>query len=519
MQGEQAPAEQIEEGRARVGHEEAAVAGAAQQHRRVAARRALGSEPRERRPAAPRARAPRPSGTAPRLGSALPLRARAREQALHERRARRRRASPSTSRARSSSPRASDGLEERLRRGRARTRSKAVELARQLAPARVHVDAARRAAAPAGRPSAAPRAAARSAAARARAARGAPVLRSRGPTARTARAAAAAAWRGSPPRSASCAGPRARGRSRRRDPPSELPEHEHVGAQRGHGAALVPPTTEPLAGGIVDPLRRTRTLVGVPRRRRGDQRSHPDPERAIPDRARARLQRGPRGRADRGRRRLDRRHRRGGALPARRAGAPARRRAARADGRRLSRRRGARWCCSCTPTRASSRAGARRSSARSPTRRPPGGAFRLRFDEARLRHAGDRARRAPARAPRAACPTATRRCSCAARSSTGAGGIAPVPIFEDLDLVRLIKRSGRLALLLGAGVDLARAATSATACCASVLRNQAALAGYFLRLPRARIAAWYRRRPRGMSSRDRHARCRTSGHATATSGP
>jgi hypothetical protein len=28
-----------------------------------------------------------------------------------------------------------------------------------------------------------------------------------------------------------------------------------------------------------------------------------------------------------------------------------------------------------------------------------------------------------------------------------------------------------------------------------VLRNQAALAGYLLRLPRARVAAWYRQRP------------------------
>jgi len=75
-----------------------------------------------------------------------------------------------------------------------------------------------------------------------------------------------------------------------------------------------------------------------------------------------------------------------------------------------------------------------------------------------------------------------------------AGGIAPVPIFEDLDLVKLIKRGGRLALLPQ------RARTSArryerNGALRQVLRNQAALAGYFLRLPRARVAAWYRRRP------------------------
>ena len=77
-----------------------------------------------------------------------------------------------------------------------------------------------------------------------------------------------------------------------------------------------------------------------------------------------------------------------------------------------------------------------------------------------------------------------------------AGGLAPVPIFEDLDLLRLIKREGRLALLSApAWTSGRRYARNGVA--RQWLRNQVALAGYFLRLPRARIAAWYRRRPAG----------------------
>jgi rSAM/selenodomain-associated transferase 2 len=75
-----------------------------------------------------------------------------------------------------------------------------------------------------------------------------------------------------------------------------------------------------------------------------------------------------------------------------------------------------------------------------------------------------------------------------------AGGIAPTPIFEDLDLVQLIRRHGRLALLRS------RAWTSPrryqrNGWLAQTARNQAALAGWALGLPRARIAAWYRSRP------------------------
>jgi rSAM/selenodomain-associated transferase 2 len=75
-----------------------------------------------------------------------------------------------------------------------------------------------------------------------------------------------------------------------------------------------------------------------------------------------------------------------------------------------------------------------------------------------------------------------------------AGGIPPTPIFEDLDLVGLIRRRGRLALLR------TRAWTSPrryqrNGWLAQTARNQAALLGWALGLPRERIARWYQARP------------------------
>jgi hypothetical protein len=75
-----------------------------------------------------------------------------------------------------------------------------------------------------------------------------------------------------------------------------------------------------------------------------------------------------------------------------------------------------------------------------------------------------------------------------------AGGIAAVPIFEDLDLVRLIKRGGRLVLLPGCAWTSARR-YARNGVLRQVLRNNAALAGYLLNVERDRIARWYRRRP------------------------
>ena len=75
-----------------------------------------------------------------------------------------------------------------------------------------------------------------------------------------------------------------------------------------------------------------------------------------------------------------------------------------------------------------------------------------------------------------------------------AGGIRPVPIFEDLDLVRLIKRGGRLALLPERAWTSARR-YARNGVLRQVLRNNGALAGYLLNVERERIARWYRRWP------------------------
>jgi len=74
------------------------------------------------------------------------------------------------------------------------------------------------------------------------------------------------------------------------------------------------------------------------------------------------------------------------------------------------------------------------------------------------------------------------------------GGISSTPIFEDLDLVAAIRRHGRLVLLR------TRAWTSPrryqrNGWWRQTARNQLALAGWALGLPRERVAAWYRGRP------------------------
>ncbi|MFI5317869.1 MAG: TIGR04283 family arsenosugar biosynthesis glycosyltransferase [Myxococcota bacterium] len=122
-----------------------------------------------------------------------------------------------------------------------------------------------------------------------------------------------------------------------------------------------------------------------------------------------------------------------------------------------------------------------------------GGAFRLRFDAAglglRLVEWGARVRSRLAGLPYGDQALFVRK-----RLLDGAGGISPVPIFEDLDLVRLIRSSGRLALLPVPAWTSARR-FQRNGALHQVLRNQVALASYFLRLPRASVAAWYRRRP------------------------
>jgi rSAM/selenodomain-associated transferase 2 len=72
------------------------------------------------------------------------------------------------------------------------------------------------------------------------------------------------------------------------------------------------------------------------------------------------------------------------------------------------------------------------------------------------------------------------------------GGVPQVPIMEDLDLVRAIKRHGRLARLpLPATTSARRFLQRGTLC--TVGRNFLAAAAWMLRLDRERVAGWYRR--------------------------
>ncbi len=74
------------------------------------------------------------------------------------------------------------------------------------------------------------------------------------------------------------------------------------------------------------------------------------------------------------------------------------------------------------------------------------------------------------------------------------GGIRAVPIFEDLDLVRLIRKSGRLALLRESAWTSARR-YERNGVLRQTLRNQVALLAWGLGLDRERVASWYWRRP------------------------
>jgi rSAM/selenodomain-associated transferase 2 len=72
------------------------------------------------------------------------------------------------------------------------------------------------------------------------------------------------------------------------------------------------------------------------------------------------------------------------------------------------------------------------------------------------------------------------------------GGVPQAPLMEDLDLVRAIKRAGRLALLREAAVTSARGYLE-RGVWRTVAKNTVALLGWTLGLDRARLAAWYRR--------------------------
>lgn len=73
-----------------------------------------------------------------------------------------------------------------------------------------------------------------------------------------------------------------------------------------------------------------------------------------------------------------------------------------------------------------------------------------------------------------------------------AGGVPQVAIMEDLDLVRLIRSRGRLALLAPAAITSARR-YEARGVVRTMARNWLALAAWAFGLDRDRVAAWYRR--------------------------
>jgi len=72
------------------------------------------------------------------------------------------------------------------------------------------------------------------------------------------------------------------------------------------------------------------------------------------------------------------------------------------------------------------------------------------------------------------------------------GGVPQVPIMEDLDLVRGLKRQGRLALLPEPAWSSPRR-YEARGRVRTVARNLAAVVAWRLGIDRERVAAWYRR--------------------------
>lgn len=72
------------------------------------------------------------------------------------------------------------------------------------------------------------------------------------------------------------------------------------------------------------------------------------------------------------------------------------------------------------------------------------------------------------------------------------GGVPQVPIMEDLDLVRALRRRGRLEILPLAATTSARR-YEARGVLRTMLRNWLAAAAWAAGLDRGRVAAWYRR--------------------------
>ncbi len=74
------------------------------------------------------------------------------------------------------------------------------------------------------------------------------------------------------------------------------------------------------------------------------------------------------------------------------------------------------------------------------------------------------------------------------------GGIPPTPLFEDLDLVRTVRRAGRLVPLPDRCWTSVRR-YERNGPLRTVARHQLALAAYLLNVDRSRVARWYRRQP------------------------
>ncbi len=75
----------------------------------------------------------------------------------------------------------------------------------------------------------------------------------------------------------------------------------------------------------------------------------------------------------------------------------------------------------------------------------------------------------------------------------GLGGFAPLPILEDYDLIRRLKKRTRVRLAPGRVLTSARR-WQQHGILATWLCNQWILAAYHLGVPPARLARWYRMR-------------------------
>lgn len=119
-----------------------------------------------------------------------------------------------------------------------------------------------------------------------------------------------------------------------------------------------------------------------------------------------------------------------------------------------------------------------------------GGAFRFRFDESspslRFVEWGARLRSELLRMPYGDQALFVRR-----TALEGVGGVPQTPIMEDLDLVRALRRRGRLAMLSEPATTSARRYL-AGGVFRTMFRHWAAVCAWLLGLDRERVAAWVR---------------------------